>query len=159
MRIVVNKQWRVYLDFGRAGSLSLQLYWTYNRLLHMSVAVNNHDLPIYKKNRIFSLLCIFETTTIHCTMKNNIFVLNSHQFFWPHQNLAKSHHLSSDAKDSKPLNYINTDIREQNICNYYKNKYMPLWWKKWLKLKNPRGFSPTFSNGGNPAGFFQKNKY
>ena len=26
MRIVVNKEWRVYLDFGRAGSLSLQLY-------------------------------------------------------------------------------------------------------------------------------------
>ena len=39
-------------------------------------------------------------------------------FFLPHQNLAKSHHLSSDAKDSKPLNYINTDIREQNIYNY-----------------------------------------
>ena len=29
-----------------------------------------------------------------------------------------SHHLSSDAKDSKPLNYINTDIREQNIYDY-----------------------------------------
>ena len=26
MRIVVNKHWRVYLDFGCAGSLSLQLY-------------------------------------------------------------------------------------------------------------------------------------
>ena len=39
-------------------------------------------------------------------------------FFLPQQNLAKSHHLSSDAKDSKPLNYINTDIREQNIYNY-----------------------------------------
>ena len=25
MRIGVNKHWRVYLDFGRAGSLSLQL--------------------------------------------------------------------------------------------------------------------------------------
>ena len=36
-------------------------------------------------------------------------------FFLPHQNLAKSHHLSSGAKDSKPLKYINTDIREQNI--------------------------------------------
>ena len=45
--------------------------------------------------------------------------VNSHQFFFlPHQNLAKLHHLSSDAKDSKPLNYINTDIREQNIYNY-----------------------------------------
>ena len=28
----------------------------------MLVAVNNHTLPIYKKNRIASLLCIFETT-------------------------------------------------------------------------------------------------
>ena len=26
MRIVVNKHWRVNLDFGRAGSLILQLY-------------------------------------------------------------------------------------------------------------------------------------
>ena len=39
-------------------------------------------------------------------------------FFLPHQNLAKSHHLSSGAKDSIPLKYINTDIREQNIYNY-----------------------------------------
>ena len=39
-------------------------------------------------------------------------------FFLPHQNLAKSHHLSSGAKDSKPLKYINTDIREQNIYDY-----------------------------------------
>ena len=62
MRIVVNKQWWVYLDLGRAGGLSLQLYWTYHRLLHMRVAVNSHALPIYKKNRIASLLCIFETT-------------------------------------------------------------------------------------------------
>ena len=44
---------------------------------------------------------------------------NSHQFFFlPHQNLAKSHHLSSGAKGSKPLKYKNTDIREQNIYNY-----------------------------------------
>ena len=43
-------------------------------------------------------------------------------FFLPHQNLAKSHHLSSGAKDSKLLKYINTDIntdiREQNIYDY-----------------------------------------
>ena len=30
----------------------------------MRVAVNSHALPIYKKNRIASLLCIFETTVI-----------------------------------------------------------------------------------------------
>ena len=28
----------------------------------MRVVVNSHALPIYKKNRIASLLCIFETT-------------------------------------------------------------------------------------------------
>ena len=28
----------------------------------MRVAVNSHALPVYKKNRIASLLCIFETT-------------------------------------------------------------------------------------------------
>ena len=62
----------LYLDFGQAGSLSLQLYWTYHRLLHMREAVNNHALPIYKKNRIASLLCIFESTiyeTIYWTLK------------------------------------------------------------------------------------------
>ena len=62
MRIVVNKHWRVYLDSGRAGSLYLQLYWTYHSLLHMRVAENTNALPVYKKNRIASLLCILETT-------------------------------------------------------------------------------------------------
>ena len=62
MRIDVNKHWQVYLDFWCVGSLSLQLYWTYHILLHMRVAVNNHALPIYKKNRNGLLLCIFETT-------------------------------------------------------------------------------------------------
>ena len=38
--------------------------------------------------------------------------------FLPHQNLAKSNHLSSGAKISKPLKYTHTDIREQNIYNY-----------------------------------------
>ena len=61
MRIVVNKHGLVYLDFGRAGSISLQLYLTYHRLLHVRVAVNSHALHVHKKNRITSLLCIFET--------------------------------------------------------------------------------------------------
>ena len=58
LRSVVNKHWRVYLDFGRTGSLSLQVYW----LLYMRVAVNSYALPVYMKHRISSLLCIFETT-------------------------------------------------------------------------------------------------
>ena len=65
MRIDVNKLWQVYLDFGRAGSLSLQLYLTYHRLLHMRLAVKSHALPVYKKNRIASLLCIFKSTIVH----------------------------------------------------------------------------------------------
>ena len=28
----------------------------------MRVAVNSHALPVHKKNRIASLICIFETT-------------------------------------------------------------------------------------------------
>ena len=32
--------------------------------MHMRVAVNNHTLPFYKKNRVASLLCIFETTIV-----------------------------------------------------------------------------------------------
>ena len=30
----------------------------------MRVAVENHALPVYKKNRIASLLCIFESTIV-----------------------------------------------------------------------------------------------
>ena len=62
MRIVVNKHGLVYLDFERAGSVSLQLHLTYHRLLHVRVTVNSHALPVHKKNRVTSLLCIFETT-------------------------------------------------------------------------------------------------
>ena len=47
MRIDVNKHWQVYLHFGRAGSLSLQLLRTYHRLLHMRVTVKNHALPVF----------------------------------------------------------------------------------------------------------------
>ena len=65
MRIAVNKHGLVYLDFGRAGSISLQLYLTYHRVLHVRVAVNSHALPVHKKNRITSLLCIFETIIRH----------------------------------------------------------------------------------------------
>ena len=68
------KQTRASLPyFGRAGSISLQLYLTYNRLLHVRVAVNSHALPVHKKNRITSLLCIFETiihVSVYC-VKNN----------------------------------------------------------------------------------------
>ena len=60
MGIVVNKQGLDYLDFGRAGSISLQLYLIYHRLLHVRMAVNSHALPVHKKNRITPLLCIFE---------------------------------------------------------------------------------------------------
>ena len=58
----------------------------------------------------FSILSSVESASIPC--------ITATSFFLPHQNLAKSHHLSSGAKDSKPLKYINTDIREQNIYNY-----------------------------------------
>ena len=75
MRIVVNKHWQVYLDFGRAGSLSLLLYLTYHRLLHNRVAVKSHALPFYKKNRISSLLCIFETIIVY-SLNSGIFSIS-----------------------------------------------------------------------------------
>ena len=68
MRIDVYKHWPVSLDFGRAGILSLQLYRTYHRLLHMRVAIKYHALPVFKKNRIASLLCIFESTIMCVTL-------------------------------------------------------------------------------------------
>ena len=34
----------------------------YHKLLHMGIAVKSHALPVYKKHRIASLLCIFEST-------------------------------------------------------------------------------------------------
>ena len=37
----------------------------------MREAVNNHALPIYKKNRVASLLCIFESTIpVYCVTNN-----------------------------------------------------------------------------------------
>ena len=63
MRIVVNKHWQVYLDFGRAGSLCFTVIL--NLPMITAFLVNSHDLPtvpVYKKSRIASLLCIFETT-------------------------------------------------------------------------------------------------
>ena len=77
MRIVVNKHGLVYLDFGRAGSISLQLYLTYHRLLHVRVAVNSHALPVHKKNRITSLLCIFETIITESVMLCSFIVISS----------------------------------------------------------------------------------
>ena len=62
MRIVLNKHWRVYLDFGLAGSLNLVIL---NLPRITAYVVNSHALPtvpVYKKNRIALLLCIFETT-------------------------------------------------------------------------------------------------
>ena len=41
----------------------------------MRVAVNIHALPIYKKNRIASLLCIFETIIVHYEISVCLFVL------------------------------------------------------------------------------------
>ena len=64
MRIVVNKHWQVYLDFGRAGSLSLVKL---NLPRITANVVNSHALPtvpVYKKHRIASLLSIFETTIL-----------------------------------------------------------------------------------------------
>ena len=77
MRIVANKHWRVYLDFWRVGSLYVQLYCTYHSVLHMCVAVNSHALPVYKKNRIASLLCIFETTIILFCKYTVLYILHT----------------------------------------------------------------------------------
>ena len=45
----------------------------------MRVAVNSHALPIYKKNSIASLLCIFETTiyTYSWSKYNLIYLLHA----------------------------------------------------------------------------------
>ena len=42
----------------------------------MRVAVKNHALPVYKKNRLASLLCIFEST-IHATYLYTVSVIKS----------------------------------------------------------------------------------
>ena len=64
-----------------------------------------------------SVLCSGQNIR-ECSVKQLGQLKTATSFFLPHQNLAKSHHLSSGAKDLKPLKYINTDIREQNIYNY-----------------------------------------
>ena len=40
----------------------------------MRVVVKNHALPVYKKNRIASLLCIFESTIYH--VSSNVFYIS-----------------------------------------------------------------------------------
>ena len=38
----------------------------------MRVAVKSHALPVYKKNRLASLLCIFETTFFYKSSADNV---------------------------------------------------------------------------------------
>ena len=47
----------------------------YHKLLHMRLAVKSHALPVYKKHRIASLLCIFESTIKRCTLYGVIYIL------------------------------------------------------------------------------------
>ena len=51
----------------------------------MHVAVNSHALPVYKKNRIASLLCIFETTILESYLLSLFFF-----FFFNRANLVAS---------------------------------------------------------------------
>ena len=56
-----------------------------------------------------------------CSMESSVtslFTQKATSFCLPHQKLAKSHHLSSGVKCSKPIRYINTDIKDQHIYNY-----------------------------------------
>ena len=80
-----------------------------------------HFIPLDMVDQLFVRLKCNLLKFFHTNKKNrsaNFILEQPPVFFLPHQNLAKSHHLSSGAKDSKPLKYKNTDIREQNIYNY-----------------------------------------
>ena len=140
MRIDVNKHWPVYLDFGRAGSLSLQLYWTYHRLLHMRIAVKNHALPVYKKNRIASLLCIFENTIMKKCKDKHFIQLNL--FNW---SITISWHvLSSIQRSSQQWNYKtsskNFSACKENVNNLSSPEFLEkiqLWWHFLLTHKAP----------------------
>ena len=63
----IDKNWCKQILASLSWFLGVQVVSVYSyieptRLLHMRMAVNSHALPVYKKNRIASLLCIFETT-------------------------------------------------------------------------------------------------
>ena len=60
MRIVVNKHWRVYVDFGLAGIILNLTRITANVVNSLALPT----VPVYKKNRIALLLCIFETSIL-----------------------------------------------------------------------------------------------
>ena len=60
----------------------------------MRVAVNSHALPIYKKNKIASLLCIFETTI--CV----VFCLPFHRHFYPVWEQSLSYDVASGSEIS-----------------------------------------------------------
>ena len=67
MRIVVNKHWRDYLDFGSAGTSVYSYIEPTTDCCIMCMVVKSHALhtvPVYKKNIITIVLslCIFETT-------------------------------------------------------------------------------------------------
>ena len=75
MRIDVNKHWRVYLDLRRADSLSLLLQITAYVNGSKSHALHIPTVPVYKKYRIASLLCIFETTISLTCLQTHWYIL------------------------------------------------------------------------------------
>ena len=61
----------------------------------MRVAVNSHALPIYKKNRIASLLCIFETTIVYMSLYDTRTIIEISSQITIMQFLSKSQVYSS----------------------------------------------------------------
>ena len=54
----------------------------------MRLAVNSHALPVYKKNRIASLLCIFETAIIAGICYCQVHLMSCHVVVPWHQNIV-----------------------------------------------------------------------
>ena len=118
-RFVQSFKQAMKLALTDGGSLNQKItcfLLQYRNAVHATT--NESPAKLLLGRQLRSRLDLIKPNTRDTVEKKQFESLTATSFFLPHQNLAKSHHLSSGAKDSKPLKYINTDIREQNIYDY-----------------------------------------
>ena len=88
----------------------------------MCMAVNSHALPVYKKNRIVSLPCIFETT---CTITMSDFISllfgpfievlsNGHFHLCPRMDFLQTLHIDNSLYTNYENVFIELDIKNKH---------------------------------------------
>ena len=82
----------------------------------MLIAVKNHALPVYKKNRIASLLCIFESTIACCIGLKSIIT---------HEDLH--HNVNVDTRNFAILGQIFMKFSPKCKAKEFGINYTPFW--------------------------------